>query len=889
MRPPPHLFTNPHSFRLQRERQKVRRPRRSVKPDLEELTPRIVPSASGGESQTAALPMVAAMEQQEIQLIEAVQNEIIGIVKMVAQQIAQEEASLQRQWGNLFSEIFNPQNPSPKYSTPSAGSGSGSVAATMAHTSPPTEGTIKPMAGGGGGGTTGSTATVSGQVWLDNNADGNEDDGESGYSGVTVELETSAGGVVASTTTNASGNYSFTVSGQSSTPQYYQIQVIFPQLFFATTEDSESEINSGGYSAVFALTAGATQNIPAGIDSMKVTTSQDDANGAIPMQITLRDAMDAGNKGKGPQVTFASNVSGTISLQAALPAIEKSYNIVGTGGTTNITVNGNSKAGAIFTVNAGVTSAINNLTITGGSGGNGGGILNNGNLTLAGATVTKNQTTGSGAGIYNGAGAKLTLNNGDTISSNTAQLSGGGLQNAGGTVLITSSALSGNTAKGGGGGIKNAAGGKITASNNVTIADNSDALSGGGVLNAGTFIMRGGSINYNSDKLVGGGVANTKGTMTLSGVGIQDNRALLGGGIYVSGGSLTLKNGVSIGGKFLYECNVAAQNGGGMFVNGGTVKMTGGVIGGNSASGNGGGVLVAKGSLKLTGGAVVSSNTAQMGAGVYKSGGTATISGGSIKGNTAKGDGGGGIFLVTGSLTLKNKVVVSKNSVTGAGGDGGGIAMNNGTMKISGGSIANNSASQSGGGIYVNKGKLSLTGGVKNSGNTAQTGAGMFMGGGAANISSGTIGNNTASKLGGGGIFLSAGSLSLMSNVWINNNDATGGGNGAGVYVNGGTMTMAGGTILDNRASNGGGIYINMGTLTLRLGVNIIDNTAASQGGGAYLAKDSHTRFNSCTVSSNVAAMGAGVYWQNGADVIIAPNGGLIDDDDPGGVPFKGP
>jgi hypothetical protein len=724
-----------------------------VKPDLEELTPRIVPSASGGESQPAALPTVAGMEQQEIQLTEAVQNEIIGIVKMVAEEIAQDEASLQQQWNNLFSDFFSPHNPSPTYSTPSAGSGSGNVAATTPHENAPTEGTIKPMAGGGGGGTTGSTATVSGQVWLDNNADGDEDDGESGYSGVTVELETSAGGVVATTTTNASGNYSFTVSGQSSTPQYYQIQVIFPQLFFATTEDSESEINSGGYSAVFALTAGATQAIPARIDSMKVTTNQDDANGAIAKQITLRDAMNAGNKGDGPQVTFASDVTGTISLQAALPAIGKSYNIVGTGGTTNITVQGNGNAASpyrIFTINAGVTSAISGLTIQGGydTTGTGGGILNNGTLTLESDNINYNQTSGSGGGVYNASGAQLDLKT-DVFYENTARSWGGGLANYGKVTIWYDTVFQYNqTSQLGGGGIYNN-GGTITIYNNTNeIIDNTSGASGGGVQNAndGKFIMNGGSISNNKAKSNGGGVSNGGATMTLSGVGAQGNQAKKGGGIYVASGKLTLKQ-ATIGGENS-DPNKAA-NGGGMYVYGGKVNVSRGAISNNTATTTNG------------------------------------IGGG--------GTGGGGGLLVTGGILTLWDVFISGNTSKSA---GGGIAM------------------VAGGGVKT----VTVTGG--------------------------TIGFNTAAGTSGGGIYASAGSLTINS-VTIK-----------------GTLYPA----------------------------NVDDNTAKNQGGGLYLGKNSTTAFNGVTVESNKAngklPNGAGVYEQQGSTVNIFS---LTDKDDPNGKPVPGP
>ncbi len=51
--------------------------------------------------------------------------------------------------------------------------------------------------------------TVGDRVWKDANANGLQDSGEVGISGVTVQLLNSGGTVIATTTTNSSGNYSF--------------------------------------------------------------------------------------------------------------------------------------------------------------------------------------------------------------------------------------------------------------------------------------------------------------------------------------------------------------------------------------------------------------------------------------------------------------------------------------------------------------------------------------------------------------------------------------------------------------------------------------------------------------------------------------------------------
>src|SRR5262249_31094764 len=76
----------------------------------------------------------------------------------------------------------------------------------------------------------GQTAAVGGNVWDDTNADGLPDSGEGGVSTVNVQLFTSLGSLVASTTTDASGNYLFT----NVTPGDYYLQFAAPSGFLFT-------------------------------------------------------------------------------------------------------------------------------------------------------------------------------------------------------------------------------------------------------------------------------------------------------------------------------------------------------------------------------------------------------------------------------------------------------------------------------------------------------------------------------------------------------------------------------------------------------------------------------------------------------------------------------
>jgi hypothetical protein len=200
---------------------------------------------------------------------------------------------------------------------------------------------------------------------------------------------------------------------------------------------------------MYAVYMGGAQKINAGISSMNVNTTQDDANNQkIQDKVTLRDAIQTGNNGPPqPAVTFYQDqntpLSGTITLGATLPNITSSYNIVGPGAST-LAVSGNNSYG-LFTVGGGVTSSISGLTIEYGYAAYGGGVYNSGTLTLANDNIANNDPV-NGGGIFNTKGKTRLIT--DDVNNNTATGLGGGIYNAGGggTVTISGSDVYNNRA-----------------------------------------------------------------------------------------------------------------------------------------------------------------------------------------------------------------------------------------------------------------------------------------------------------------------------------------------------------------------------------------------------------------------------------------------------------
>jgi hypothetical protein len=153
------------------------------------------------------------------------------------------------------------------------------------------------------------------------------------------------------------------------------------------------------------------------------------------------------------------HVTSPITLTSGELVINKGLTIQGPT-TASLTISGNNNS-RIFSVDAGNTVNLLDLTIANGKANFGGGIFNLGNLTIINSTFTGNHAVG-GSG------------------------EGGAIDTENGTVAIINTTISGNTAETDGGGLLNC-GGSTTTLTNVTItdnradADNNTTGDGGGV------------------------------------------------------------------------------------------------------------------------------------------------------------------------------------------------------------------------------------------------------------------------------------------------------------------------------------------------------------------------------------------------------------------------
>ncbi len=302
---------------------------------------------------------------------------------------------------------------------------------------------------------------------------------------------------------------------------------------------------------------------------------------------SLREAILQANAAGGGQIV-CSNVAGTITLSAKLPAITGNTTIIGPGSGL-LTVSGNNLI-PIFSMVADATTILRGITIANGRAmgyswagfPNGSGISNSGVLSIIDCVVVSNRTVGGfGGGIYNEGSMTII---GCIVSNNVVRgdngtdgqdgaggggaALGGGLYTRMGQVTISNSIFSGNTTRGGdgGGGRKFSGDGRGGGANGGVRGDHGAAggYGGGG---GGARLYEGGNGGF------GGGGGGGSGVLCNGPGGFAGLGGGRGGSAFCTGG------GGGGGGAF----------GGGIFVESGRVTIVDTTVVENTAIGGTGG------------------------------------------------------------------------------------------------------------------------------------------------------------------------------------------------------------------------------------------------------------------------------------------------------------
>ena len=307
-------------------------------------------------------------------------------------------------------------------------------------------------------------------------------------------------------------------------------------------------------------------------------------------------------------------------------------------------------------------------------------------------------------------------------------------------------------------------------------------------------------------------------------------------------------------GSFNFSCFRIA-NGSFAEVNG-AMTLNGGTITRMSLSGsNMGAITVDGGSFTMGNGelsSISASSSANCGAVYVKNGGKFAMNGGKITGCMFKNQYSGAVALADGTMTMTDGTI-SGNTASEYNAAGGVLVNGTSSLAMSGGTIADNTAKRGGGVCVRENGKFTMSGGTISGNSTA--------------VDSDTIQQPNA---GGGGVFVEDNASFEMTNGTITGNKTNGMGGGVATAVlsendtvGGGRFHMTGGTISDNTASCGGGVYSWSGRNRVVLeGGNIVNNTARRQGGGVYV---SHAPWSitikNALITANKAAIQGGGIW----------------------------
>ncbi|MEM9479358.1 MAG: HYR domain-containing protein [Verrucomicrobiota bacterium] len=249
---------------------------------------------------------------------------------------------------------------------------------------------------------------------------------------------------------------------------------------------------------------------------------------------------------------------------------------------------------------------------------------------------------------------------------------------------------------------------------------------------------------------------------------------------------------------------------------------------------------------------------------------------------------GGGIFQISGDLTLEDCLISDNTAV-----NGGGIR-SDGTLTITRSGFIENTAELAGG-IFMQGASLCQITDSMISGNEATvfSGGGIFRAIGELTVRNTTITQNSANLVGGG--FLSAIGDSAMTfdQCTFDSNSST---NGGGAIFNLGVLTVANSTLHGNTSSRGAGIFNTtnglrsdgvtaIGGIATVTNSTISGNTATGRGGGifneegAFFPEDPHYSFlyveNSTVFGNSSGNEGGGIFNRSQATIdnsIIAGN-----------------
>ena len=320
--------------------------------------------------------------------------------------------------------------------------------------------------------------------------------------------------------------------------------------------------------------------------------------------------------------------------------------------------------------------------------------------------------------------------------------------------------------------------------------------------------------------------------------------------------------------------------------------------GGNSTGAVGGGALLNLGAdVTLLNTNIYSSAAAHGGAAIDNESGSLSLTGVTLRGNKA-GSLGGGLYSLTGTVTLNNTTIATNTAFSAAG-----INLAGGSLVMTNGALQGNTAEHGPGGLLINSPLPVVLTGVSLRNNTAlsdSAGAIVMNAGASLTVTAASILNNSsgisnnAGKLwvsgsnisdNGSQAILGTNAQTVITGSTLNGNSTAG--NGGGIYVTGGTLSLSTSTVADNTSgSGGGGMYATTGAQVTVISSTFSGNTTPHVGGGLALESSSTTVAvtNSAFLSNTAGQLGGGVFADGSLVMVNSTVSGNSSDGAGGGI-----
>ena len=338
----------------------------------------------------------------------------------------------------------------------------------------------------------------------------------------------------------------------------------------------------------------------------------------------------------------------------------------------------------------------NNQVLVGGD--NGGAIANSAPLTITSSTFDSNSTGDDGGAIAN---EDLLDIDGTTFDNNTAGVEGGAIYNLGtqNNTISNSSFTNNQILAGGddGGAIDNHA--PLTITNSTFNLNVNHGDDGGAIWNDSNARLEIYDSSFTNNAVDGGlsstgGAIHNFGNLIVERTLFENNTSSDNGGAIYGSGSLS---DINISGAEL-RLNSAADRGGAIYISGSTLVVGGNsLFTNNSATNHAGAIFFNTSSPSIISDSILENNSSLTGSGgaIYNTGTDLTVSNTELRGNSASVD--GGAVYNSGTFWLNQGSVIDNNQ---ANDDGGGIYSNSADiLKIDASILKNNIAVDEGGAV----------------------------------------------------------------------------------------------------------------------------------------------------------------------------------------------